>query len=165
MFKVVAIFLLFTSFLAMLCLITTLHFIITWPPSTCLAVRALHHNRKHTAIWVFYTGTCTVPFGLAVQYLMAITNTDIYHIDQFNLLPYYGIYRTIRVDLNFYFHSISMRNWWGSSENLSVRYLPWIRYVDQSFPTCLPSMINNNLSMFQPSFNLFQHSHNSLNLS
>ena len=75
-----------------------------------IGTRASHRNRKHTAIRVFYTGTCTVPFGLAVQYLTAVTNTDVYRIDQFNLLPYYGIYGTIRVDLNFYFHSISTRN-------------------------------------------------------
>ena len=73
-------------------------------------IRASHHNCEHMAIWMFYTGTCTILFGLAVQYLMAVTNTDVYHIDWFNLLPYYGIYGTIQVDLNFYFHSISMRN-------------------------------------------------------
>jgi len=49
--------------------------------------RASHRNRKHTAIQVFYTGTHTVSFGLAVQYLTAITNTDVYHIDPFKLLP------------------------------------------------------------------------------
>ena len=65
-------------------------------------VRTSHHNRKHMAIWVFYTGTCTILFGLAVQYLTAVTNTDVYRIDQFNLLPYYGIYGTIWVDLNFF---------------------------------------------------------------
>ena len=46
--------------------------------------RALHHNCKHMALWVFYTGTCTIPFGLVVQYLTAVTNTDIYPS---NLLP------------------------------------------------------------------------------
>jgi hypothetical protein len=61
--------------------------------------RALHCNRKHTAIRVFYTGTCTVPFGLAVHYLTAVTNTDVYCIDPVNLLPYYGIYGTIRVEI------------------------------------------------------------------
>ena len=49
--------------------------------------RASHRNRKHTAIRVFYTGTRTVPFGLAVQYLTTVTNTDVYRIDLFNLLP------------------------------------------------------------------------------
>jgi len=49
--------------------------------------RASHRTRKHTAIRVFYTGTRTVPFGLAVQYLTAATNTDVYRIEPFNLLP------------------------------------------------------------------------------
>ena len=49
--------------------------------------RAPHCNHKHTAIRVFYTGTRTVPFGLVAHYLMAVTNTDVYHIGPFNLLP------------------------------------------------------------------------------
>jgi len=56
-------------------------------PGNVYVPRASHRNRKHTAIRVFYTGTYTVPFGLAVQYLTAVTNTDVYHIDLFNLLP------------------------------------------------------------------------------
>src|ERR1700678_2497985 len=60
--------------------------------------RASHRNRKHTAIRVFYTGTRTIPFGLAVHYLTAITNMDVYRIDPVNLLPYYSIYGTIQVD-------------------------------------------------------------------
>ena len=54
--------------------------------SAAFSVRASHCNCKHTAIQVFYTGTHTVPFGLAVHYLTAVTNMAIYHIDQFNLL-------------------------------------------------------------------------------
>ena len=42
--------------------------------------RALHRNRKNTAVRVFYMGTRTVPFGLVAHYLMAVTNTDVYHI-------------------------------------------------------------------------------------
>ena len=49
--------------------------------------RAPHRNRKHTAIRPFCTGTRTVPFGLVAHYLTAITNTDVYRIDPFNLLP------------------------------------------------------------------------------
>ena len=35
-------------------------------------------NRKHTALRLFYAGTRTVPFGLVVQYLTVVTNTDVY---------------------------------------------------------------------------------------
>ena len=38
------------------------------------------------AIWVFYAGTHTVLIGSAEQYLMAITNIDVYHIDLLDLL-------------------------------------------------------------------------------
>ena len=51
-----------------------------------LLSRAPHRNRKHTAIRVFYTGTRTVPCRLAIHYLTAITNTDVYRIDLPNLL-------------------------------------------------------------------------------
>ena len=48
---------------------------------------ALHRNHEHTVLQVFYTGTCTMPFGLVIQYLTAVTNTDVYRIDLFDLRP------------------------------------------------------------------------------
>ena len=96
--------------------------------------RASHRNRKHTAIRVFYTGTCTVPFGLAVQYLTAVANTDIYRIDRFNLLPYYGIYGTIRVDLNFYFHSIRFQRKRTPTDELTK----FCNLPQEDFDTCDP---------------------------
>ena len=84
--------------------------------------RASHRNRKHTAIWVFYMGTHTVPFGPAVYYLTAITNTDVYRIDPVNLLPYYGIYGTIRVEFIYLFSL----NFYERFFPRDISNLPWI---------------------------------------